>query len=86
MSDLTKCSKFGFKCFWAIAQAPKIFPVTKLFILCKVIIHNFYATETEIWAGFGPVGSTWAAYEQLLRAIFHVFIGKKKIIIFLKIL
>ena len=35
----------------------------------KVIIHvvtNFYGTEIEIWARFGPVGNTkknWANYE-----------------------
>ena len=41
----------------------------------KVIIEKsrdgrFYRTGIEIWAGFGPVGSTekniWADYEQLL--------------------
>ena len=34
-----------------------------------------------IWAGFRPIGNTeknWADYEQLLRAVFHVFRGKKK--------
>ena len=33
---------------------------------------DFYGTGIEIWAGFGPV-------LQLLRPIFHVFMGKKKI-------
>ena len=40
---------------------------------------DFYGTEIEIWAGFGPVGITeikriWADYEQLFRP---VFMGKK---------
>ena len=43
---------------------------------------DFYRTRIEIWAGFGPIGSTetkrvWAGYEQLLRGFFHVFRGKK---------
>ena len=46
--------------------------------------HHFYGTEIEIWVGFGPVGSTekkiWADYEQLMRALFHVFRGKKTVI------
>ena len=45
------------------------------------MVSNFYETEIEIWAGFGPVGNTekkiGADYEQLLRAVFHVFMGKK---------
>ena len=32
-------------------------------------VSNFYGTEIEIWAGFGPIGNTektiWADYEQL---------------------
>ena len=50
----------------------------------KVIIHKFYGTEIEIWAGLGPVGNTekkiGADYEQLLRAFFSCFHGQKKII------
>ena len=45
-----------------------------LYISCAV--NNFYGTEIEIWAGFGPVGSTeknLADYEQFLRAIFSMF-------------
>ena len=43
---------------------------------------DFYGTEIEIWAGFGPIGSTekkrvWADNEQLLRVFFHAFRGKK---------
>ena len=42
-------------------------------------VNNFYETEIEIWAGFGPDGSTekkfGADYEQVLRAFFCVFIG-----------
>ena len=41
--------------------------------------RHFYGTENEILAGFGPVGNTGkkgADYEQLLRADFHVFMGK----------
>ena len=43
----------------------------------------FYGTGIEIWAGFGPIGSTekrvWADYEQLLRVYFHVFRGKRNV-------
>ena len=39
-------------------------------------MRNFYETEIEISAGFGPVGNIekkiGADYEQLLRAGFHV--------------
>ena len=42
---------------------------------------DFYGTEIEIWAGFGPVGNTekkiGADYEQLLRAVFSCFHGQK---------
>jgi hypothetical protein len=45
-------------------------------------VSNFYGTKIEIWAGFGPVGSSekknCGDYEQLVRAFFHGFIGKKK--------
>ena len=48
---------------------------------------DFYGIE--IWAGFGPIGSTekrvWADYE-LLRVFFHVFRGKKNVKIVLKAL
>jgi hypothetical protein len=44
---------------------------------------NFYGTEIEICAGFGAVGNTekkiGANYEQLLRAFFYVFKGKKTV-------
>jgi hypothetical protein len=38
-------------------------------------VSNFYGTEIEIWAGFGPLDNTekkknWADYEQFLRAVF----------------
>ena len=33
---------------------------------------DFYGTEIEIWAGFGPV-------RQLLRPVFSCFHGEKKI-------
>ena len=43
---------------------------------------NFYGTEYEIWADFGPVGNTekknWADYKQLLRVVFSYFQGQKK--------
>ena len=46
------------------------------------VASNFYGTEIEIWAGFGPVGNTekknWADYEQLLRAVFSCFQEQKK--------
>ena len=39
-------------------------------------MRNFYGTEIEIWADFGPVGNTgkqiWADYEQLSRAGFFL--------------
>ena len=44
-------------------------------------MSNFYGTEIEIWAGFGPVGNTeqtiWADYEHLLRSFFSCFGGQK---------
>ena len=48
------------------------------------VVSIFYGTENEIWAGFGPVGSTekkifWANYEQLLRAVFLCFHGQKNL-------
>ena len=43
----------------------------------KVIIHKFYGTEIEIWAGLGPVGNTekkiGADYEQHLWTFFIIF-------------
>ena len=51
-------------------------------------VSNIYGTEIEIWAGFGPDGSTekknWADYGRFLRAVFHVFKGKKNFNFFLK--
>ena len=38
---------------------------------------NFYGTDIEIWAGFGPVGST--DYEQLLWAFFFMYSWAKEI-------
>ena len=44
---------------------------------------NYYGTEMEIWAGFGPIGNTekkiWADYEQLLRPFFSCLSWAKKI-------
>ena len=49
-------------------------------------MSNYYRTEIEIWAGFGPIGKTekknLADYEQLLRVVF--FMGKTKFKIFKK--
>ena len=46
-------------------------------------VSNFYGTEIEIWAEFGPVGITekkiWDDYEQLLRAVFSCFHGQDKV-------
>ena len=43
--------------------------------------RHFCGTENEIWAGFGPVGTTEKKmevnYEQLLRAVFSCFQGQK---------
>ena len=39
-------------------------------------VSNFYGTEIEIWAGFGPVGNNekyGEDYEQLLRLVFFLF-------------
>ena len=45
-------------------------------------MRDFYGTGIEIWAGFGPIGSTekkvWADYEQLLRVFFSYFQGLEK--------
>ena len=54
--------------------------IKSLYISHKVT--NFYGTEIEIWAGFGPVGNTekiilGRLYEQLLRAVFSCFQGQK---------
>ena len=44
-------------------------------------LSNFYGTEIEIWAGFGPVGITekkiGADYEQLSKAVFFMFLRGK---------
>ena len=51
-------------------------------------VSNFYGTEIEIWAGFGPVGNTekknWANNEQLLRAVFSCFHGQIQSLKFFK--
>ena len=45
--------------------------------------RHFYGIENVIWAGFGPIGNTekkmGADYEQLLRAVFSCFQGKKRV-------
>ena len=44
----------------------------------EVAVSIFYVIEIEIWAGFGPVGSTEKIiYEPLLRAVFLCFHGQK---------
>ena len=44
-------------------------------------MRNFYGTENEIWAGFGPVGNTekkiGADYDHFLRVFFSCFQGQK---------
>ena len=51
-----------------------------MYISC--VVSNFHGTEFDIWAGFGPIGSTekkvWADYEQLLRTVFSCFRVQKK--------
>ena len=51
-------------------------------------MRDFYGTGIEIWAGFGPIGSTekkvWADYEQLLSVVFPCFQGQKNVKIILK--
>ena len=43
---------------------------------------DLYGTGIEVWAGFGPIGSTekrvWADYEQLFRVFLFLFSGTKK--------
>ena len=44
---------------------------------------DFYGTGIEIWAGFGPVGTTekkeiWADYEQFFGPGFSNFHGDKQ--------
>ena len=45
--------------------------------------RHFYGAEIEIWVGFGPVGNTekklGADYGQLLRVVFFMFSGAKKL-------
>ena len=57
---------------------PYLFPKS---LYISRAVSKFYGTEIEIWAVFGPDGNTEkkivADYEQLLRAVFHVFIGKR---------
>ena len=52
-----------------------------LYISCAA--DNFYGTDIEIWAGFGPVGSTekkiGTYYEQFLKAVFLIFSWTKNI-------
>ena len=55
-------------------------------------VSNFYGTEIEIWAGFGPVGSTEKKIGSIKRwgRFFHVFIltycsaWTKKLLLFQK--
>ena len=48
----------------------------------------FYGTEYDIWADFGPVGSTekkvGLIMSNFLGQVFQVFMGKKNKIVFLK--
>ena len=43
-------------------------------------MKDFYGTEIEIWAGFGPVGinekKIWVDYEQLLRQLHKMKLKK----------
>ena len=39
-------------------------------------VSNFYGTEIEIWAGFGPVGITEKKIWAFLGRFFQVFMGK----------
>ena len=46
----------------------------------KSEVSNFYGTEIEIWAVFGPVGSTeknGPIISNFWGRSFHVFMGKK---------
>ena len=52
--------------------------------------RHFYGTENEIWASFWPVGNTEKKFGPIMSNFcgwfFHVFRGKKKVRLFLKIL
>ena len=43
--------------------------------------RQFYETENVIWAGFGPIGNTGRKMfdSHLLRTVFFMFLGAKKI-------
>ena len=42
-------------------------------------VSNFYNTEIEIWAGFGPVGSTKTKWPSKSKRVFSCSHGQKKI-------
>ena len=55
------------------------------------MVGDFYGAGIEIWAGFGPIGSTakkgsGLIMSNFLGCFFHVFRGEKKFKILLKTL
>ena len=81
------CSDNMFKIQHALSLESLMIPVLSMPTYSKSlyisrVVSNFYGTEIEILAGFGPVcntekkhlGQLWATFEN----IFHVFIGKRK--------
>ena len=52
--------------------------------LSKFILKSLGGRGIEIWAGFGPIGSTEKkGHEQLLRVFFYAFRGIKMLNFFL---
>ena len=55
--------------------------VVKIILYISCVVSNFYETEIEIWAGFGPVGNTEKKLGPIMTnfwgRFFHVFVGKK---------
>jgi hypothetical protein len=40
--------------------------VVKIILYISCVVSNFYETEIEIWAGFGPVGNTEKKLGQIM--------------------
>ena len=41
---------------------------------------DFYGIGIEVWAGFGPIGSTEKKSGPILRVVFICFQGQKKML------
>ena len=75
--------------FYCLANLENIFDIFYPLVYPKSLYRS-RARSHFYGADFGPVGNTekkiWADYEQLLRPVFHVFVSKKNVKIFLKTL